>query len=130
MPITYKYCHPVCKSVLKIKKKKKKKKCINKFNAHCANRNTWWASSVHHFTSSLTTLPLCSIRKKRLWKMKFLLLAIAGLVSAAEEPLPVQGWAIRELWWKKLCCGKIITGWPDNHCDSMNILVPFWFMYL
>jgi hypothetical protein len=62
--------------------------------------------------------------------MNFLLLALAFLVSAAEEPLQVQGWAIRELCGKKLWFSELITVGTDNQCDSMNILVPICFLYL
>ena len=69
--------------------------------------------------------------ERRLWKMKFLLLlALACLVSAAEEPLPVYGWALRELCRKIGGCGEFIIVWHDIQCDSKNILVPFWVLNL
>lgn len=109
----------------KFKTKKKKKRWINKFNAHWANWNTWWASSVHHFTSSWTTLPLCSTKKRRFWKMKFLLLLVLTcLVSAAEEPLLVHGWALRKLCRKIGGCVEFINVWADYQGYSVNVLVP------
>jgi hypothetical protein len=104
-------------------KLKKKKEWINRFIAYCAYLN----ASVYHFASSWTTLLFCSIRKRRFWKMKFCLLALACLVSGNKQPLPVQGWAIRELWRNKLCCSQFITVGTDNQCDSMNILIPICF---
>jgi hypothetical protein len=59
-----------------------------------------------------------------------LLLLLACLVSAAEEPLPVKAWALQELCSERGGCGAFITVSQDKQSDSMNILVSFWVLFL
>jgi hypothetical protein len=59
-----------------------------------------------------------------------LLLLLACLVSAAEEPLLVKAWALRELCRKRGGCGEFITVSPDKQGDSMTILAPFCVLFL
>jgi hypothetical protein len=107
-------------------KLKKKKEWINRIIAHCANLN----ASVYHFTHSLRALLFCSVRKRIFWKVKFLLHSLACLLPGNKQLLMVQGWAIRELWRNKLCCRQFIIIGTENQCDSMNMFIPFWFLYL